>query len=831
MKKFLIFLLLLIPLNSFAAGGQLLYNTAGTTTPKLTLNFEGIDGATTWTEEAQGLIPDSVTNAQLDTNDPQAGVSSLKISNGSLYYSVPGISADFTYTGYFRFHDISTSKAHTVINVSEPLSGIPLFDVTIYENSGTHRLSIYAYDASGNEIMYYNAVTALSIDVWHKVEFIVSGKVTTAKIDGVTIVTGTAVIDNPLLSVSYVGFYSNDPSNSLWVDTVALVVGTTPVPAPLPYVDPLCGENRCTPTTITFTASPDPGYTFVGWGGDCEDSSPNTTCVLNMNTRRVILYLFDNSSSGSHGTAQGGGAIIPYTCTPVPEYCFDESQEFTVTCTQYITNSGIDGFSTDAIDGFSYHTEGSNFILRPTFSVNEGNYTNEHSSVGININMKDNYLGTASRGLVNANFVYAGDYTCKNNLHVHKTGTGDGTVTGTTVPDSPAVIDIDCGDTCDVAYNRNATVTLTTVADASSTFAGWSGEGCSGTGDCVVLIDRPRDVYAEFAELTFLYTTNSGNYYPVTSNSDITPVNDPKTNIVSTPSDGIGTLNFVFYDEPRSPLCVYTCDPVICGEVFPVCPKDIGGALAYSHLVCTDIRTDTATITLNSMPIANFSKVYTYSYDKTPITPIGTPGCNGSEGQWVGWANEITTGEDVRFFGDSYTTGSFDYLVYSLGKYLSGTSNYIASFATNTLTISNIINKTYSGGIIFNQTITYNQSFQPKEYTDTSTTSIGSSWSNIYVATSSDDGVSWIRTNTPSGNRYLPILLKIYNNTNKDKVSTYIKTTAVDNLLFPIQAGAVTGFYIRVNSASKEFTANNNTTWNLGLNAEIAKDIIKEHHD
>jgi hypothetical protein len=42
-------------------------------------------------------------------------------------------------------------------------------------------------------------------------------------------------------------------------------------------------------------------------------------------------------------------------------------------------------------------------------------------------------------------------------------------------------------------------VKLTAKADASSTFAGWSGGGCSGTKTCTVTVDAPVTVTADFA--------------------------------------------------------------------------------------------------------------------------------------------------------------------------------------------------------------------------------------------------------------------------------------------------------------------------------------------
>jgi len=77
-------------------------------------------------------------------------------------------------------------------------------------------------------------------------------------------------------------------------------------------------------------------------------------------------------------------------------------------------------------------------------------------------------------------------------LTVSKTGTGTGTVTS-----SPA--GINCGDDCSESYSKVQKVRLTAKADASSTFAGWSGGGCSGTKTCTVTVGAPVTVTANFA--------------------------------------------------------------------------------------------------------------------------------------------------------------------------------------------------------------------------------------------------------------------------------------------------------------------------------------------
>ncbi|HEY2311042.1 MAG TPA: hypothetical protein VGH46_08005 [Gaiellaceae bacterium] len=71
--------------------------------------------------------------------------------------------------------------------------------------------------------------------------------------------------------------------------------------------------------------------------------------------------------------------------------------------------------------------------------------------------------------------------------------TGSGSVTS-----SPA--GIDCGSTCSASFASGTSVTLTAAADSGSTFAGWSGGGCSGTGTCQVMLSAATSVTASFTK-------------------------------------------------------------------------------------------------------------------------------------------------------------------------------------------------------------------------------------------------------------------------------------------------------------------------------------------
>lgn len=76
-------------------------------------------------------------------------------------------------------------------------------------------------------------------------------------------------------------------------------------------------------------------------------------------------------------------------------------------------------------------------------------------------------------------------------LTVSVNGTGSGSVTS-----DPA--GITCPASCSAQYNQGTQVILTATASSGSTFAGWSGAGCSGTGTCQVTMSSAESVTATF---------------------------------------------------------------------------------------------------------------------------------------------------------------------------------------------------------------------------------------------------------------------------------------------------------------------------------------------
>src|SRR5262249_12949769 len=109
------------------------------------------------------------------------------------------------------------------------------------------------------------------------------------------------------------------------------------------------------------------------------------------------------------------------------------------------------------------------------------------------------YAGTDDDGIF-AMTITLQQFTLTMNL----AGTGSGTVTST-----PA--GISCPAACSAAFDSGTSVTLTAAAASGSTFAGWSGEGCSGPGTCTVSMTQARSVTATFIATPSLTLTKVGS--------------------------------------------------------------------------------------------------------------------------------------------------------------------------------------------------------------------------------------------------------------------------------------------------------------------------------
>jgi hypothetical protein len=241
-------------------------------------------------------------------------------------------------------------------------------------------------------------------------------------------------------------------------------------------------------TSVTLTATPTTGSNFTGWsGGGCSGTG---TCIVSMTAAKSVTATFTlqtralSVSKGGVGSGSVGSSPAGITCGATCSFGFDYGTVVTLTATPNFgsvftgwTGSGCSGTGTCVVTMDAAHSVTANFSDQPQQA-----------------------------------------------LDVSKNGTGTGSVAS-----SPA--GIDCGATCSITFDFDTDVTLTATADSNSTFTGWSGSGCSGTGDCVVTMDAAHSVIATFT------------------------IKPPKTLTVTPAGTGTGSVN----SSPAGISCGATC--------------------------------------------------------------------------------------------------------------------------------------------------------------------------------------------------------------------------------------------------------------------------------
>ncbi len=104
-------------------------------------------------------------------------------------------------------------------------------------------------------------------------------------------------------------------------------------------------------------------------------------------------------------------------------------------------------------------------------------------------------------GLSEVRFFTAAPPPPTHQLSITKAGTGAGTVTST----APSAA-IDCGTSCSASFDEGTQVTLSAAPAVGTSFIGWTGGGCSGTGSCTVTVNAPTTVTATFTQNAYQLT-------------------------------------------------------------------------------------------------------------------------------------------------------------------------------------------------------------------------------------------------------------------------------------------------------------------------------------
>ena len=329
-----------------------------------------------------------------------------------------------------------------------------------------------------------------------------------------------------------------------------------------------CSEGYLHGQEVTLTATASPNNVFDGWGGACSSREDSPTCTLTMDQARSVTATFDLVRQPLTVSLAGNGVGLVIS-NPIGISCFNtgtpgsDCSEFFDhgTSVRLAATSGphstFAGWSGDGCSGTGFCdvtlTQARNvtatfelvnysLVVLPA-GTGSGRVTS--APPGINCLFDDGVSGSCSAEFLALSTVslsatatngsaftgWSGD--CSGTgpctvpmdqsrsvtatfsllplpLTVIGSGNGNGSVTS-----DPAGItcDVAAGATsgdCTELVEHGTLVTLTAQSNANSTFTGWSGEGCAGTGSCQVMMTEARSVTATFTLRQHLLTVSSG---------------------------------------------------------------------------------------------------------------------------------------------------------------------------------------------------------------------------------------------------------------------------------------------------------------------------------
>lgn len=237
-----------------------------------------------------------------------------------------------------------------------------------------------------------------------------------------------------------------------------------------------CTELYGDGAIVTLSAAPAANATFAGWSGACSGAGP---CTLTLDGPKTATATFAANRLTVTRSGSGSGTV-------------------TATAPAGIINCGAD--CSETVDTGTMVTLVASPNASSLFSGWSGGGCNGTGNCTVPVNQATS---------VDARFTLR-DFT----LSLTKAGLGAGTVTS-------GPLGLNCGPSCLSAmfdYTADTMVVLSAAPEADSLFSGWSGSGCSGTGQCQVTMSMARSVTATFARRAFtVRATRTGPGGTVTS--------------------------------------------------------------------------------------------------------------------------------------------------------------------------------------------------------------------------------------------------------------------------------------------------------------------------
>jgi len=416
----------------------------------------------------------------------------------------------------------------------------------------------------------------------------------------------------PVLSVTRAGTGSGTVTSS----PAGINCGTT------------CSASFKSGSSVTLTATPAAGSTFVGWSGACGGTAScvmtlidNTSATATFSVSAVQPVLSVTRAGTGSGTVTSSPAGI--NCGTTCSASFNSGSKVTLTATP-AAGSTFGGWSGACTGTASCTiTLSANVSVTATFNVLASSYT----------------------------------------LTVTPSGTGSGSIIS-----SPA--GINCGTTCTATFNSGTQITLSATTSANSYLVDWSG-ACSGSGSCVVTLNNNESVGATINtwpinHIIFLAQENRSfdhyfgalrEYWAENGYADQSFDGLPQFN----PTSGIAPL---YGPPPTNPGCNPTDPYQPPPAAFQDCVFDPNNPITSYHLITQCIE--------NPSPFWNESHV---DWDYNDQTGVDAATLNGFV-----WTAAHDARDNGYYDGNPYydTNG-----VRAIGYYDGGDLNYYYFMASN----------------------------------------------------------------------------------------------------------------------------------------------------
>ncbi|MCS6798720.1 MAG: hypothetical protein NZ898_09335 [Myxococcota bacterium] len=236
-------------------------------------------------------------------------------------------------------------------------------------------------------------------------------------------------------------------------------------------------------TMVRLTATALPGSRFAGWSGDCTGSMPS--CSVTMDRARSVTASFERMQHTLTVERAGPGAALGRVHSILPD---DMAIDCGTRCMATFEHGTMVTLVAATLEGGRFLGWAGGGCADPVSSL-------------CALTVSGTTRVTATFGLV------------PRSLELVKTGLGSGTVVS-----SPAGISCDESCTSQTAeFEHGTAVSLRAIPAMGSTFGGWSGGGCSGTGDCAIVLRDDASVSAAFSRRSYTLAVSKGGSGTVTS--------------------------------------------------------------------------------------------------------------------------------------------------------------------------------------------------------------------------------------------------------------------------------------------------------------------------